>query len=44
VGGHVPLLGISSNNSGFFPMGMIGDKTRFFRRTNVSRPVREWYV
>ena len=42
VGGHVPLLG--GQNNGFFPQAMNGDRSRFFRKTNGSKPVREWYV
>lgn len=45
VGGHVPLLGGGGGqNNGFFPLAMNGDRSRFFRKTNGSKPVREWYV
>lgn len=46
VGGNVPLLsgGGVHHNNGFFPLAMIGDRTRFFRKPLGSRPVREWYV
>ena len=42
VGGHVPLLG--GQNNGFFPLAMNGERSRFFRKSNGSKPVREWYV
>ena len=44
VGGHVPLLGGGGQNNGFFPLAMNGDRSRFFRKSNGSKPVREWYV
>jgi len=42
--GNIPLLGGVNQNNGFFPLAMIGDRTRFFRKPNGSRAVREWYV